>query len=252
MDPPATRPPHLGRLLEADLEQELKLAPLDAGLLDRLAEVETLGPFVVAGRRLERQRNAFFDTREGALGTARLTLRRRQIEGQRLATWTLKGQGRTVNGIAARPEVEVYLDPDTPPLVALALLRQAARERGSDGLAELAGRALEGASPLLATPRLEMHTQRRILDLEAADQGWRVELALDRVGIDGWPEYADVEIEAELKAGDTRALEAARDALAALGPVRPSDGTKQGRARRYLRQVGRSDAAGAADGRAWS
>ena len=85
----------------------------------------------------------------------------------------------------------------------------------------------------LARPYVETKTDRRILDLEAPARGWKVELALDRMRLLGH-DYADVEIEAELKRGDLDALEAARQAIASLGDVRPSGASKLSRALAHL------------------
>jgi inorganic triphosphatase YgiF len=220
-------------------ERELKLIPDDAGLLDALERVERLGPFEVVARRTERQSNAYFDTQDGALTARHLAFRRRVVEGVRLATWTLKGQGASMQGISARPEVEAQLNADTPPMMALMLLRQAAQERGSPALTEAVSDALAGAGPPLAEPSVSFQTDRRVLDLEVPERGWKVELALDRVRFSspaGEAVPQDVEIEVELKRGDEAALEAAREAISALGPVRPSEKTKLARAVGALRR----------------
>lgn len=211
-------------------ERELKLRVDDPEVLDRLAGVNTLGPFRVVDRGDERQRSAYFDTPEGALRRARLALRRRTIVGQALAVYTVKGAGTTLRGVAIRPEVEVWLDPDTPPMVALSLLRQAARERGSAALAEALADALVGASPPLATPLVELVAHRRLLHLEDRERGWRVELALDSVHKLGDPTYHDLEVEAELQDGNDDALEAIREALGAYGLRQFSEGNKLTRA----------------------
>jgi inorganic triphosphatase YgiF len=215
------------------LERELKLEPLDPALLDRLAAVESLGQFSVTGRRRELQRNSFFDSSSRALSKAKQAFRRRTIQGQSLATWTLKADGHVERGVATRTEIELHLDPDTPPAVALDALRQAARQRGAVAVADELGDALALGGLPLATPFLETETERTILDLEAADQGWSVELALDRVGLVGHA-YVELEIEAELKKGDEAALEAAREAIATFGPTRESKGSKLSRAMAHV------------------
>ena len=216
------------------LERELKLTPADPALLDRLEALERLGPFAVVARRRERQRNAFFDTPTQALRAAGLALRRRTIAGSQLAAWTLKGEGRTVRGIAARPEVELRLDPDTPPVLALAVLGRAARERQNAALAEQLADALAGSPPPAPGPYLELETDRRLLQLEAAPEGWAAEMALDRVRMVG-RDYAEAEIEVELWRGGDEALEAARVAITALGAVQPAIGSKLSRALAHRR-----------------
>jgi inorganic triphosphatase YgiF len=135
--------------------------------------------------------------------------------------------------VSSRTEIEVQLDPDTPPALAIEALRQAARQRGAAALADELGDALADGGLPLATPFLETVTERTILDLEAADRGWRVELALDRVRLVGHA-YAELEIEAELKHGDDAALEAAREAITALGPTHESEGSKLSRAMAHV------------------
>jgi inorganic triphosphatase YgiF len=216
-----------------NLERELKLRPADPALLDRLAALERLGAFSVTGRRRELQRNSFFDSSARALSTARVSFRRRTIQGESLATWTLKGGGNHARGVSTRTEIELQLDPDMPPVLAIDALRQAARQRGAMVLAEELGDALAVGGLPLARPYLETETERTILDLEAPDRGWSVELALDRVRLVGHA-YAELEIEAELKRGDEAALEAAREAIAALGPTHESEGSKLSRALAHI------------------
>jgi inorganic triphosphatase YgiF len=213
-------------------ERELKLMPLDAGLLERLAGVEHLGQFTVVGRRLERQRNSFFDTRDGALRAARVGFRRREVEGNLLATWSLKGQGSQRRGVATRTEIEVQLAADTAPALAIGTLREAARQRGALALAEQVRDALVTGVPV-GEPVLVTQTERQIRDLEAAGSGWRVEMTLDRVRLVGHA-YAETEIEVELKEGDEAALDAARAAIELLGGVRESPGSKLSRAMAHL------------------
>ncbi len=215
------------------VERELKLVPVSGELLDRLAAVDRLGTFVARGRRSELQRNAFFDTASQALAHARVGFRRRLVDGQPMATWTIKGDTSLVGGVATRSEVELVLDGDTPPALALSALLDAARSRGASALADAVGDALATGALPRARPFLETETQRRIVDLSAAEHGWRVELALDRMRIVGH-DYAEVEIEAELKRGDDATLEDVRAAIAALGEVRESHGSKLSRAMAYL------------------
>jgi inorganic triphosphatase YgiF len=215
------------------IERELKLVPADAGLLDRLAAVDRLGGLHATGGRREVQRNSFFDTTSRALSRSRVGFRRRCVEGQRLATWTLKGDTDLVGGVATRSEIELQLDRDMPPALAVGTLRDAARSRGAPALAEAVGDALASGGLPLARPFLEMETERAIVDLEAPERGWCVELALDRVRLVGHA-YYEVEIEAELKRGDIAALEAVRDAIASLGEVRASEGSKLSRAISHL------------------
>lgn len=215
------------------LEQELKLVPESETLLDVLERVDRLGPFTVRGRRRELQRNAFFDTREQALRHTRVGFRRRSIEGQKLATWSIKGDARHVGAVASRSEIELQLDADTAPALALNALRDAARSRGAAALAEAVSDALRGAGLPLARPVLETRADRRIADLREPERGWELELALDRVELVGHA-YREVEIEAELKRGDVSALDAVHSAIAELGPVSESHGSKLSRAQAHL------------------
>jgi inorganic triphosphatase YgiF len=216
-----------------DVERELKLVPEDPAVLDRLAAQTQLGELSVAGRRHEEQRNSFFDTASRTLSSARVGFRRRIVEGQALATWSLKSNSEVLRGVATRSEIELQLDPDLAPVLALGALRHAARQRGATALAEELRDALVADRMPVGKPFLEMHTDRTILDLEAAARGWSVELALDRVRLIGHA-YAEVEIEAELKRGDEAALESVRRAIEALGVVRESDGSKLSRAMAHV------------------
>jgi inorganic triphosphatase YgiF len=215
------------------IERELKLMPEDPALLDRLATQTQFGELTVAGRRHESQRNSFFDTASRTLSAAHIGFRRRTAEGQSLATWSLKSNAEVLRGVTTRNEIEVQLDADLAPVLALGTLRQAARQRGATALAEEVAAALVADRMPVRTPFLDMHTERTILDLEAAPHRWSVELALDRVTLVGH-DYAEVEIEAELKRGDEAALEAARDAIEALGAVHESDGSKLSRAMAHV------------------
>ncbi len=208
-------------------EVELKLTPVDGALLDRLAEVDRLGPFAVIGRGHERQRNSFFDTPTRALRTARLGFRRRVVEGEPLAVWTVKGESQHARGVATRTEIELHLDADMPPALAL----QALRERAPRAFAEELGDALADRSLVQPPPYLETATDRRILDLRSARA--QAEVALDRMTIPGTA-YAEVEIEVELKRGDEHELDEARRAIEELGEVRESVGSKLSRALDYV------------------
>ena len=216
-----------------DVERELKLVPDNPALLDRLAAQSEFGELEVAGRRHEVQRNSFFDTASRALSSARVGFRRRTVDGRRLATWSLKSDAKLVGGVATRSEIELQLDPSMPPALAIGALREAARSRGAAALAEHVADALASGGLPLARPFLEMETDRAVVDLEAPERGWSVELALDRVRLVGHA-YDEVEIEAELKRGDDAALQAVLSAIAALGDVRPSEGSKLSRAMAHL------------------
>jgi inorganic triphosphatase YgiF len=217
----------------SNVERELKLVPADAGLLDRLAQIDRLGPLNVHGRRHELQRNSFFDSRARALAAAHVGFRRRTVDGQRLATWSLKADAQLVKGVATRSEIEVQLDADVAPGMALSVLRDAARSRGASAMAEATDDAMASGGLPLAQPYLETETDRTIVDLEAPERGWSVELALDRMQLIGH-RYSDLEIEAELKHGDEAALDAVREAISSMGPVTESRASKLSRASAHI------------------
>jgi inorganic triphosphatase YgiF len=214
-------------------EVELKLTPREEELLDRLAEVDRLGPFEVVGRRRERQRNSFFDTTSGGLRNARIGFRRRVIEGERQAVWTIKGESAWAKGVASRAEVELHLGADMPPALAL----QALRQRAPKPFSEQIGDALADGTLPLAEPYLEMATDRRIVDLRSERS--QLELALDRVTMPG-RDFSEVEIEVELKRGDQAELDEARRAIEALGEVHESVGSKLSRGIDYVERNARS------------
>ncbi len=216
-----------------NVERELKLVPGDPSLLDELAIQSNFGDLAVVARRHEIQRNSFFDTATHALAAERVGFRRRTVRGQPMAIWSLKSNAKVLRGVTTRREIEVQLGADVAPMLALGTLRQLARERGAAALAEELGDALSGGGPPLATPFLEIETDRTILDLESRAKNWSVELALDRVQLVGH-RYKEIEIEAELKRGDERALDEVRSAIEALGQVHESNGSKLSRATAHL------------------
>jgi len=218
---------------EQNEERELKLTPDDPALLERLAAAERLGELEAKSRHRELQRNSFFDTPQRALTRARMGFRRRTIEGQKMATWSLKGNGSHSAGVTTRTEIELQLDPDLAPALALSALGQTARQRGAGVLAEELADALASGGLPLAAPFLETETERSIVDLEPARREWAIELALDRVRLLGHA-YHELEIEAELKSGDEAAFEAVRQAIAAMGNVSESRGSKLSRALAHL------------------
>jgi inorganic triphosphatase YgiF len=214
------------------VERELKLLPDDAALLDSLEHVDRLGPFRAQGYRRELQHNRFFDSASDGLAAAHVGFRSRDVAGQPLATWTIKGEAQYLAGVASRTEIELQLPAETPPNVALDRLCAAAREHGACALADIVQGALAGGLPE-ARPFLETETDRRIVDLEERSHGWQVELALDRVRLVGHA-YREIEIEAELKHGDETALTAVRTAIEARGGVRESEGSKLSRAAAHV------------------
>ena len=215
------------------IERELKLVADHPGLLDRLPAETEFGALTVAGLRHEVQRNSFFDTAARSLSAKRVGFRRRTVEGQPMAIWSLKSDAKVLRGVTTRSEIELQLDADLAPMLALGTLRQVAHQRGAAALAEEIADALSGGGPPLAKPFLELHTDRTILDLESTTRGWSVELALDRVRLLGH-NYTEVEIEAELKRGDEQALDSVRRAIEALGTVQESDGSKLSRATAHV------------------
>ncbi len=214
------------------VERELKLVPDDAALLDTLEHIDHLGPLQARGHRRELQHNRYFDSPSDALAAARVGFRCRSVEGEPLAIWTIKGEAQRLAGVASRTEIELQLALETPPEVALAELVGAARARGAGSLAQAIEAALAHGAPE-AEPFLETETDRRIVDLEEPSRGWEIELALDRVRLIGH-EYAEIEIEAELKGGDEAALTVVRTAIEGLGGVRESIGSKLSRATAHL------------------
>ena len=216
------------------VERELKLTPVDPELLDKLGGLARLGPFTVTNRHREKQINSFFDTKSGGLRRVRIGFRRRVVDRRPNAVWTVKAEGETLRGVASRPEIEAHLSRLMAPALVIGVLRQAARERGAPELAGLIGDALSDGLLPLPKPFLELEADRWILDLTDPERGWQAELALDRVGLLGHARYEDREIEVELVNGDEAALDAAREAIEAIGQVRESHGSKLSRALDYI------------------
>jgi inorganic triphosphatase YgiF len=215
------------------VERELKLLPEQPGLLDLIAARDHLGPLRFGARHLEKQMNAFYDTPDRALGNVLVAFRRRTNQGAPMATWALKMDGEMTEGLITRSEIEVALDHDTPPFLALSLLRQAASERGALVLAEKVADALTGSSPVQAEPFLRFDTERTAIALEEHVRGWLAELALDRVRLLPCG-HGYEELEVELKRGDEELLAIARAEIQALGPVVPGTRGKLDRAIEHL------------------
>ena len=203
------------------LERELKLVPDSPELLDTLAAVERLGPFEARGRRTELQRNSFFDSASGSLAAARVGFRGRSIAGQPLATWSIKGAASHVSGVASRRKSSCNFRRDGS-VLALERLVDAARSRGArcwPGPWKLGWRRV----PCAALPRDGNGPTHRRPGGAVARLGGGA--ALDRMRSSGH-DYAEIEIEAELKRGDEAALDAVRAAIEALGLVHESLGSK--------------------------
>jgi adenylate cyclase class IV len=79
-------------------EVELKLQTDDPELLDRIWAQDQIGPFRVTGRRIQRQRNNYFDSPDRALDRARGNLRWRTFADSPSAELTYKGPAEVIAG----------------------------------------------------------------------------------------------------------------------------------------------------------
>ena len=189
------------------IETETKFRVPDAGCLRRLGELQAVGPFRVIGRRTVAQRDEYWDTPERSAAAAHVSVRLREVSGERL--FTVKC-GAVVEGQARRVEIE-----------------EPAGEgelRGWLGALAAAGRVDLPFDPGRLEAVLEIRNRRSILELAAPDA--RAALCLDEVLFRGpRGETGDREAELELEAGgEARLAEAAawlRDRFA-LEPARES------------------------------
>jgi inorganic triphosphatase YgiF len=200
-----------------EIELKLEAAPAD---LKALARVLASVGFKL---RKQEQRATYFDTPDGDLRAAGVSLRIRTAQGKRIQT--VKARGSAVAGLFARPEWEVAVPDDTPVL--------------DDGAAPL--RSLLPASALDAlAPAFVVRVTRRSGVATYADA--RIEAAVDlgeAAAGDATSPVAEVEL--ELKAGQPAALFALARLLDDTAPVRLGVLTKAERGYRLL--DGTADAA---------
>jgi len=133
-----------------DVERELKLVPDDPGLLDRLAAQNQFGELLVAGRRTRCSATASSIPR-ARTGHEASGLSpphgRGPADGHLVAEVGRQSPARRDH----RSEIEVQLDADMAPMLALSTLRQVASQRGAAALAERS-RCAERRRSALAQP----------------------------------------------------------------------------------------------------
>lgn len=200
------------------LERELKLELPASTDAEALRALLALGP-----SRVTKMRATYFDTPDFTLARHDCSLRIRQ-EGRRRVQ-TVKAAAAPAAGLLSRQEYEQpargttpRLDADNPVSVLL-----------GDRVEELA-------------PRFDVAVTRRTWDVDTGDA--RIELALDcGEAHAGGRTAAFCEIEAELRDGDVRALFLLGHRISRLAPARIGVLTKAQRARRLLRDPGKTDKA---------
>ncbi len=212
-------------MVRRGIELEAKFAPAGEQTLADLAARTDFPGWWVTARRDETQQNTYFDTPDALLEANRCSLRRRVLGGGASGVeWTFKrGRGPGRDGVARRREVNALLpcgETDLP------------REKCAPVTRAL---RVVGAQPLL--PLFALLTARRQIDL-ARDDGARVALALDRVQLEGAPEYRETEIEIELLDGDEHAVADLALWLMQTYGLLPMRGSKRGRALSWRRGEG--------------
>lgn len=197
--------PHRGELKAArpgmSIETEIKLL-VDGKSLGRLPKLELVERAAIGRPRRRRLVATYFDTPQGHLRKAGLTLRLRR-EGARLVQ-TVKSEAGQGNDPLSRGEWEAPILGDRPDLAAAA----------ESPVPALLAKAQLGAAAL--EPQLQVAVNRKIIAL--ALDGSSVEMAIDRGRIAAGDRAVPVtEVELELKAGDpARLLGFARALLAEL------------------------------------
>ena len=193
-----------------EVELKLESAPGDGKAIARaLAAVG----FVL---KKQEQRATYFDTPDGDLRAAGVSLRIRTVRGKRIQT--VKAQGSAAAGLFARPEWEVPVAGDTPVL--------------DDGAAPL--RLLVPAAALESlAPAFTVRNARRSGIAAYGDA--RIEAAVDSGEVTAGGATSPIaEIELELLAGPPAALFALARALAEAAPLRLGVLTKAERGGRLL------------------
>lgn len=201
-----------------DDTQEVELK-LEAAAADLEALARALA---AAGFRLKKQEQhaTYFDTPDGDLRAAGVSLRIRTARGKRIQT--VKARGSAVAALFARPEWEVAVPDDTPVL--------------DDGAAPL--RSLLPAAALDAlAPAFVVRVTRR--SAVASHAGARIEAAVDLGEVAaGMTTTPIAEVELELKEGPPAALFALARLLEEAAPLRLGVLTKAERGYRLLDETG--------------
>ena len=197
---------------ESAREIELKLEPAPT-------DVETLArALAAAGFALKKQEQQaiYFDTPDGSLRAAGVSLRIRTVRGKRIQT--VKAQGSAVAGLFARPEWEIAVADDTPVLDdSAAPLRSLLPQHALEGLA----------------PAFSVRVTRRSGVATYADA--RIEAAVDLGEVTAGGKAAPIaEVELELKAGPPAALFALARELDEAAPIGIGVLTKAERGDRLL------------------
>jgi len=188
----------------------------------KVAGLEAVGRFRLRPRPAQRIRDTYLDTRDGALGAARVAFRVRELDGSPLLT--LKADAVRSGLAAQRLELEAPWS-----AAALGMVLEELRRRGIE-LLEPPGRAGVGApladlAGLGLRPTQTRETARTPRDvLEAGDQAALpvAELTVDDVGYRlpaGTARLLEVEVEAKGPAG----AETVNDLLEALAAAFPDD-----------------------------
>jgi len=202
------------------LEREFKFSLLDAAPADEvLVDAFRGSAFALEPRGTRRQLDAYVDTPEGTLRGAGVALRRRQVDGVRVAT--LKALGRVAGALHEREELEAPLPPGADwPTAVLARLRE-----------------LVDVEPRRLRTQLMIRTDRRVFDVRRGD-AVVAELCFDEVSARAPDEEREAlfrEAEIEAAAGsDVALLEAVVERAARAVTLTPSGVTKLERAEALL------------------
>jgi triphosphatase len=207
-------------MVDMSFERELKFSLLDAAPDDGLLVDAFRGsPFALEPRGTRRQLDAYVDTPEATLRGAGVALRRRQVDGVRVAT--LKTLGSVRGALHEREELETPLLPEEDwPAAVLARLR-----------------ALVDVDPRRLRTQVMIRTDRRVFDVR---QGGAVvaEVCFDEVSArapDGEREALFREAEIEASAGvDPTLLDGIVERVARAVTLTPSGVTKLERAEALL------------------
>lgn len=187
------------------MERELKLVVTDGDQLDALAAAP---PLAGAERDDRRLRAAYYDTAEGHLRRAGVSLRIRHDGAS--SVQTVKAEGVAAAGLFARPEWERPIAAETPMV-----------DETTGPVA-----AVIGSRPLEVRFRTDIRRRTFLIDWEGA----RIEAALDGGSVSSGAATAELtELELELKDGSLPALFGLARSLGARVPMRLGVRTKSER-----------------------
>lgn len=194
------------------METELKLGCADESAWDKIMTAEALAAVTVSGSEITQQLEArYFDTPSHALQKAQLAYRLRR-EGENWIA-TVKGGGSSKGGLHARLEWNVVVSDNEPDV-------------GAFAHTEIGERLQEVVGDEILEPILITFFERRMVEVVMPDSS-TIEVAADKGAIIAGEKTSPIlEIELELKTGESKALFMLGAALSREFPLLPEPDSK--------------------------